>query len=197
VGLTSAERQRLWRERNPEKIAARNAARREARIKGTIRPRLSEDEKRTVDALWEQGLTFKEIADQTKGRTAATIAAHLRSTRDIPPRPAKSGPAHHSWKGGRYVHHGYVYIRVSSDDPMAVMRSTEGNVAEHRLVMARSIGRPLTATETVHHINGDKLDNRIENLQLRQGRHGKGSVMRCLDCGSHNLGHAPLAITED
>lgn len=39
-------------------------------------------------------------------------------------------------------------------------------VAEHRLVMERSIGRKLLREETVHHLNGDRLDNRLENLEL-------------------------------
>jgi hypothetical protein len=44
----------------------------------------------------------------------------------------------------------------------------------------------------VHHIDGDKQNNILENLQLHQGNHGKGTKHACLDCGSERIGPIDL-----
>ena len=67
---------------------------------------------------------------------------------------------------------GYKLIRLSRTDSFFPMTVKSGYVLEHRLVIAKSLGRCLTQDEIVHHLNGVKDDNRLENLVLTtRGQH--------------------------
>ena len=71
---------------------------------------------------------------------------------------------------------GYILVKVAKEDPFRTTRS--GWELEHRYVMAKHIGRTIRKNETVHHINGKRDDNSIENLELwctpKNGNHGRG-----------------------
>jgi hypothetical protein len=60
---------------------------------------------------------------------------------------------------------GYVVVFVGVGYPGAGAAS-QGQMLEHRKVMQDFLDRPLTADENVHHRNGDRKDNRLENLEL-------------------------------
>lgn len=75
---------------------------------------------------------------------------------------AKRGADNFNWNNGRCTYTGYVAV-LSPGHPMANKR---GYVMENRFVYSEYINRPLLTEEVVHHINGIKTDNRIENLML-------------------------------
>lgn len=70
------------------------------------------------------------------------------------------------------------YVKVLR--PVHPNADAAGYVLEHRLVMADLLGRPLRANETVHHRNGNRADNRPENLELWASRHHPGQKIQDL-----------------
>jgi len=82
---------------------------------------------------------------------------------------AGKGSLNHNWKGGKLKRRGYVYIKC----PHHPRSNNWGFILETHLVMEKKIGRFLkyyskgnANNEVVHHKNGIKDDNRIENLEL-------------------------------
>ena len=93
---------------------------------------------------------------------------------------------------------GYVRVWTAPDDPLGSMGDRDGYVLEHRLVMARHLGRPLLPQETVHHIKGERGDNRLENLKLfasqsEHHRHVHLEFHRARFATTRRNGHSPVS----
>lgn len=67
-----------------------------------------------------------------------------------------------NWKGGRREQNGYILLKKNGHPNS----DNAGYIAEHRFVMSEYMGRKLEDYELVHHKNGIRNDNRLENLEL-------------------------------
>lgn len=169
-------------------------------------------EHKSIKDFW---LISKEDPTKSKAECIAcsTIRNKERTTRAVVPCPlcgvsmkynssmchfcwartlaSKTGPLHPTYKTGRTINDsGYVLLSGYQNHPNC---DTSGRIREHILVMTEYLGRPVTEHETVHHINTDRTDNRLENLQLRIGQHGVGGAYKCSDCGSDRIEPTLLA----
>lgn len=74
--------------------------------------------------------------------------------------------------GNGHISHGYKQVSVPKE--LRHLSNGATKIAEHRLVMALKIGRALSSDEHVHHVNGVRTDNRLENLELWSTAHPSG-----------------------
>lgn len=106
-----------------------------------------------------RGMCKRHVAQ----RSAGIINSEGEKLRDFKPcgHPRKE----------RRVHDGYILVRAPKGHPTA---RVDGSILEHRLMMEKRLGRHLHEWEIVHHKNGNRSDNSLENLELLDGRARKG-----------------------
>lgn len=102
----------------------------------------------TVDGC-DQAATARGLCDAHRYRKHGDVREH------VPVRKVA---------GTGFIHHGYFWVPVPRE--LRHLTGGETPAAEHRLVMAQMLGRPLSPEESVHHRSGNRLDNRPENLEL-------------------------------
>lgn len=146
--------------------------------------RYSDAERAVMVDEYVSGRSYKTIAAEF-GCAIGTVATAVANA-GVAPRPrgaAVSIPPNQRWgKWTRSIStNGYVEWRAWDS---FTQRPTA--IAEHRLIMSWLLGRELRPGENVHHINGQRDDNRRENLDLWTSPQPSG-INRCPHCGEHLL----------
>jgi hypothetical protein len=156
--------------------------------KGNRNREYSQDQVMDMATRWHAGESQDSIA-KSYGTIQTTISKLLRQ-HGVRSKNERKNPRP---KFGKVASgEGYQLIWIDHDHPYVKMRTRSGYVPEHRLVMAAHLGRPLVSSEHVHHIDGDRMNNKIDNLQLRNAPHGNGVAYCCADCGSRNIVAVPI-----
>lgn len=158
----------------------------ESNPQGLTKRRMDFDEVELV-RLYQSGLTGRQALEAV----GAPATRGWGVLRDLEKNP--DGLRHEASIANRFkkrqgkflMAEGYANCYIKSDHKFYEMVNSRSCVPEHRLVMAEHLGRPLRRNENVHHLNGIRDDNRIENLELWNKSQPSGirnSDSHCLTC---------------
>ena len=118
------------------------------------------------------------ISEIRKGKQRLCLKCHIQSLAETKiikaPGKTKDENGYIRVRETMFTAEELVILKPMMLRPNRKFRQRQTSVLEHRAVMALHIGRALTRREVVHHINGIRDDNRIENLELVDGStHGR------------------------
>ena len=109
-----------------------------------------------------RGVTRRPLTAEHRAKLSTAMKGKRRGPC---PSRGRAGAASGSWRGGRRKSSGYVQVWLSPEERAThTCPMVHGYIYEHRLKAERAIGRCLHRNEVVHHVNGDRLDNRNTNL---------------------------------
>ena len=125
--------------------------------------RFSKEDLEKIRKMAGEGKSTREIGEIFGKSAKAIQKAYVKYKIKGLPSGGQIGERNPSWKGGKIIDKsGYVLIKVY-DHPFA---NNAGYVRQHRLVMEEHLKRFLLPTEIVHHKDGSKHNNDLDNLEV-------------------------------
>ena len=141
---------------------------------GKFKEKYKLDKEELRKLYWEDGLSLSQVAKKV-GANYSVLQRRFKKY-NIPVRTLsdshkgrRKGERNNAWKGGEFKNsQGYIEVSLGGlpDEDLRLTRGRKKTILKHHLVMSKQLGRSLESYEMVHHKNGIRDDNRIENLEL-------------------------------